>query len=63
MFYRVRIIKELGILVAIVLDSVISFITYTIWEIVGYAIAMAHMALITEFFDLIELWIFVQYHY
>ena len=62
MLQRIRIVKELRILVAVVLQRIIFFITNTVWEIVCNAIAVAHMALITKFFNFIELWIFVKEH-
>ena len=63
MFQRIRIIKEFRILVSVVLNWVIFFITNTVWEIVGYTIAVAHMTLVTKFLNFIELWIFVKDHH
>jgi len=47
-FNWIRIIKELRVLIAIILNFLVSLITYTIWKIVRDAIAVAHMSLFTE---------------
>jgi len=62
-FKWIWVIEEFGVLVAIVLDWVVSLVANAVWEVIGYAIAVADVSLITERFDLLELCIFVQDHH
>lgn len=62
MLERVRIIKELGVLVAIVLDWVIFLIAHAVRKVVGDAVAVADVSLVTERFNFTELGVLVQDH-
>ena len=63
MFKWIWVKEEVGVLVAIVLDRVVSLVANAVWEVVSYAIAVADVSLLTERFDLFELRIFVQDHH
>jgi len=59
----IRVIKELLILVSVVFNLICSRITHTVWEVVGYAIAVAHLALVAEFLNLIKFWRLIENHH
>ena len=57
---RIMIFEKVFVFITVIFNFILYLVTHIVWEIIRDTIRMAHMSIITQFINLLKLWVIVK---